>query len=150
MISPRHSLLFVENDPEAIRAFAEAFTQLSEIYAVQVVASGPEAISYVKGIGKFSHRQEYPLPAVVVTGAGEEELAAIEWIRHQRQLECVRVVVLVDSEDEQIIRRVYEAGANSCLRKAQDFTELRDILALVGKYWMQCNQIPEAEEFSRA
>jgi DNA-binding NarL/FixJ family response regulator len=142
----RHCVLFVKHDPEDADAFRDAFTRLSEIYALQVVSSGAEAISYIKGIGKYAHRKEYPTPTVVVTGASEQELRAVEWLRGQRELDCVRVVVLVESEDEDLIRRAYQAGAHSCLLKSEDLAELREILTLVGRYWIECNHIPNLSE----
>jgi DNA-binding NarL/FixJ family response regulator len=138
----RHCVLFIEDDLEGVDAFRDAFSRLSEIYALQVVRSGAEAISYIKGIGKYGHRKEYPTPTVVVTGAAEEELGAVEWLRGQRELDCVRVVVLLDAEDEETITRAYQAGAHSCLVKSEDFAELRDVLTLVGRYWMECNYVP--------
>jgi DNA-binding response OmpR family regulator len=138
----RHCVLFIEDDGEGVRAFHDAFDRLSEIYAVHVVKSGAEALSYIKGIGRYAHREEYPTPTVIVTGASEDELRAVEWVRGQRELDCVRAIVLVDSEDEATMARAYEAGAHSCLVKSEDFAELRDILTLVGRYWMECNRIP--------
>jgi DNA-binding NarL/FixJ family response regulator len=138
----RHCVLFIEDEAEAVEAFHDAFSRLSDIYALHVVKSAGEAISYIKGIGKYGHRREYPMPTVMVTGPGEDRLRAVEWLRGQAELECVRVVVLVDSEDEQTIARAYLAGAHSCLVKADDFEELREILLLVGHYWMECNHVP--------
>ena len=138
----RHCVLFIEDDAEGVAAFHDAFSRLAEIYALHVVRSAGEAISYIKGIGKYGHRQEYPLPTVVVTGAGEDKLRAVEWLRGQSDLESMRVVVLADSEDEETIKRAYQAGAHSCLVKAENFEELREILLLVGHYWMECNHVP--------
>lgn len=142
----RHCVLFIEDDVNGVAAFRDAFNRLSEIYALQVVKSGGEAISYIKGIGKYAHRREYPLPTVVVTGDGEDCLRAVEWLRGEPQLECVRIVVLVGSEDEEKITQAYAAGAHSCLVKSEDFAELRDILTLVGRYWMECNHVPSLSE----
>lgn len=143
----RHCVLFIENDPEGVRAFYDAFDRLTEIYAVHVVKSGAEALSYIKGIGKYAHREEYPTPTVLVAGsAAEDALRAVEWVRGQRELDWVRVIVLVECENEEIIARAYQAGAHSCLLKSEDFAELRDILTLVGRYWMECNHIPNLSE----
>ena len=141
-MSPRNCILFVEKDRDAVQAFWEAIDNLTTTCAVQVVTSGAEAISYLKGIGRFSHRAEYPLPSVVVVSASEADYQAVEWIRSQPEFESIRVVVLFDSENDETIRRAYEAGANSCLQRTEDFTELRDILGLIGKYWIECNQVP--------
>jgi two-component system, chemotaxis family, response regulator Rcp1 len=139
---PRNCVLFIEGDVEGAHDLNEALDRLSEIYAVHVVKSGAEALSYIKGIGKFAHRREYPAPTVIVSGASDEELRAVEWVRGQRELNSVRVIVLVDFQDEEIIARAYHAGAHSCLLKSEDFADLRDILMLVGRYWMECSNAP--------
>ena len=139
---PRNCVLFIEDDVEGAHDLNDALDRLSEIYAVQVVRSGAEALSYIKGIGKFARRKEYPAPTVIVSGASDEELRAVEWVRGQRELDSVRVIVLADSQDEKIIARAYHAGAHSCLVKSEDVAELHDILILVGRYWMECNDVP--------
>jgi len=139
---PRNCVLLIEDDVEGAHDLNDALDRLSEVYAVHVVKSGAEALSYIKGIGKFAHRREYPAPTVIVTGASDEELQAVEWVRGQRELNSVRVIVLVDFQDEEIIARAYHAGAHSCLVKSEDFAELRDILMLVGRYWMECSDAP--------
>ena len=136
----RNCVLFIEDD--GAHELSDALDRLSEIYAVHVVKSGADALSYIKGIGKFAHRKEYPAPTVIVTGDSDEELGAVEWVRGQRELDSVRVIVLVDSNDEKIIARAYHAGAHTCLLKSEDFADFHDILMLVGRYWMECNSAP--------
>jgi DNA-binding response OmpR family regulator len=139
---PRNCVLFIEDDVEGAHDLNDALDRLSELYAVQVVKSGAEALSYIKGIGKFAHRREYPAPTVIVCGDSDEELRAVEWVRGQRELNSVRVIVLVDFQDEEVTARAYHAGAHSCLVKSEDFADLRDILILVGRYWMECSNAP--------
>jgi DNA-binding NarL/FixJ family response regulator len=138
----RNCVLFIEDDVEGAHELSDALDRLSEIYAVHVVKSGAEALSYIKGIGKFAHRKEYPAPTVIVAGDSDEELRAVEWVHGQRELESVRVIVLVESQDQKIIARAYHAGAHTCLLKSQDFADFHDILMLVGRYWMECNSAP--------
>jgi two-component system, chemotaxis family, response regulator Rcp1 len=139
---PRNCVLFIEDDVEGAHELSDALDRLLEIYALHVVRSGAEALSYIKGIGKFAHRKEYPAPTVIVCGASDEELRAVEWVRGQRELNSVRVIVMVDLQDEEVIARAYHAGAHSCLLKSKDLADLRDILLLVGRYWMECSNTP--------
>ena len=138
----RNCVLFIEDDVEGAHELSDALDRLSEIYAVHVVKSGAEALSYIKGIGKFAHRKEYPAPTVIVSGDSDEELRAVEWVRGQDELHSVRVIVLVDSQNDEIIARAYHAGAHSCLLKSEDFADFHDILMLVGRDWMECGNAP--------
>jgi len=139
---PRNCVLFIEDDVDGAHELSDALDRLSEIYVVHVVKSGAEALSYIKGIGKFAHRKQYPPPTVIVSGASDDELRAVEWVRGQRELNSIRVIVLVDFQDEEIIARAYLAGAHSCLLKSDDFADFHDILMLVGRDWMECSDAP--------
>jgi DNA-binding NarL/FixJ family response regulator len=139
---PRNCVLFIEDDVDGSHELSDALDRLSEIYAVHVVKSGGEALSYIKGIGKFAHRKQYPPPTVIVSGASDDELRAVEWVRGQRELNSVRVIVLVDFQDEAIIARAYHAGAHSCLLRSDDFADFHDILMLVGRDWMERSDAP--------
>ena len=70
-------------------------------------------------------------------------------MRGQRELDSVRVIVLVDSQDEEIIARAYHAGAHSCLLKSEDFAGFHDILMLVGRDWLEPGNAPESLRVDR-
>ena len=127
---------------KARTSLSDALDRLPEIYAVHVVKSGAEALCTSKELVNSPTGREYPAPTVIVCGASDEELQAVEWVRGQRELNSVRVIVLVDFQDEEVIARAYHAGAHSCLLKSEDFADLRDILILVGRYWMECSDVP--------
>jgi DNA-binding NarL/FixJ family response regulator len=139
---PRNCVLFIEDDVKGAHELRDALDRLSEIYAVHVVRSGAEALSYIKGIGKFAHRKEYPAPTVIVTELATRSCGPSNGCAAQRELDSVRLIVLVDSQDEETIARAYLAGAHSCLLKSEDFADFHDILMLVGRDWMECPDAP--------
>ncbi|HVV71395.1 MAG TPA: response regulator, partial [Verrucomicrobiae bacterium] len=66
-------------------------------------------------------------------------IEAMTWIRKDRKLARLPVVVLSSSNHDVDIQRAYDAGANSYLVKPVDFNALVDIArALVG-YWLALN-----------
>jgi CheY-like chemotaxis protein len=145
-------VLLVQTDDETVRATGEAFGALREACLVHVVSTAGEAISYLMGIGKYAERQEFPLPSLVLLGlraGASDDFAVVDWIRSQRALEPLRIVVLAEDQDDESARRAYEAGVNSFLSRPGEFTALRELLRVLAKYWMECNQVPRSQRIHR-
>jgi CheY-like chemotaxis protein len=87
------------------------------------------------------------LPAVVLLDLKMPRVDGLTVLARMRAMErtrCVPVVVFSTSADDRDVRRSYELGANSYLRKPVDFPELADALARVAHYWLTLNRTPVA------
>jgi CheY-like chemotaxis protein len=108
-----------------------------------VVESGQLAIDYLSGAGAYSDRSRYPMPVVVFLDlklplmSGHEVLA---WIRAQRQLETLVVVVLTSSNEPADVRRSYSLGANSYLMKPLTARQLLDLAKAFNWSWLEQTQ----------
>src|SRR4051812_22666821 len=60
------TILQVEDDPNDAYFFRHAMNRLKAANPVRVVTDGQEAIDYLSGVGKFSDREEFPLPDIVL------------------------------------------------------------------------------------
>src|SRR5688500_10436878 len=95
-------ILLAEDDQNDVLMFRRAFTQLGIAAPIQVVSNGDEAIAYLKGTGRFSKRDEVPLPDIFLLDLkmprcnGFEVLA---WALKQPQFSAIRIVVLTTSGD---------------------------------------------------
>ena len=100
---------------------------------VTTVENGQEAVDYFRG-------KERPLPAVVFLDlklpllSGQEVLA---WIRAQRRLEGLIVVVLTSSDEPADVRRCYSLGANSFLVKPLTARQLLDLAKAFNWSWVK-------------
>jgi CheY-like chemotaxis protein len=57
------------------------------------VESGEDAINYLVGLGPYSNREEYPLPALVLLDLkrpGMHGLEVLKWIRGHRHFQDLR------------------------------------------------------------
>src|SRR3954452_22234000 len=82
----------------ALRAFAKAKIP----NPVQVVRDGEEAMAYLSGAGKYANRAECRLPELLLLDLKMPKVNGFEvlaWIRQQRGLKTLRVVVLTSSDD---------------------------------------------------
>src|SRR6476660_7885214 len=119
-MTPASAILLVEDNDDDVFLMKHALASAGVSNAVLVVESGQRAVDYLSGEGPYSDRSRYPMPAVVFLDlklplmSGHEVLA---WIRAQRQLESLVVVVLTSSNEPSDVRRAYSLGANSYLMK---------------------------------
>src|SRR5688572_12392047 len=108
------AILLVEDNEDDVFLMRRALTTAGVTNPVFVVETGPNAVDYLSGAGAYQDRKTYPLPAVVFLDlklplmSGHEVLA---WIRAQRQLEGLLVVVLTSSSEPSDVRRSYSLGA---------------------------------------
>jgi CheY-like chemotaxis protein len=110
---------------------------------LHVVEDGQDAVDYLAGAGKFSDRSRYPLPAIVFLDlklplvSGYDVLA---WVRRQKELESVVVIVLTSSNEANDLQRCYSLGANSYLVKPPTPEQLEDLAKAFKWYWLEYNE----------
>jgi CheY-like chemotaxis protein len=95
-------ILLAEDREDDVVLIRRAFRQAYVNNPLQVVQDGVEAISYLRGEGKYSNREEYPLPDLILLDLKMPRVDGFEvlkWIREQPSLATLRVVVLTSSED---------------------------------------------------
>src|SRR5687767_735498 len=123
-----------------------AFEQLGLHTPVHFVKDGEQAIAYLAGEGAFANRDEYPLPDLLLLDLKmprKSGFDVLEWLHSQPSLAALRTVVLTTSEDIYEINRAYRSGASSFLTKPINFSEFRDTIHAVYKYWIDMNRTPE-------
>ena len=111
------------------------------------VHDGEEAIGYLKGEGKYSRRDEFPLPTLLLLDLKmpkSDGFDVLTWIRGQKELSAIRIVVLTGSDDEGDIDRAYSLGANSFLVKPLDFERFTQISRAISGYWLWLDRAPSA------
>ena len=137
------AILLVEDNEDDVFLMKHSLTSAGVSNPVYVVESGQEAIDYLSGFGKYQDRRQYPLPVIVFLDlklplmSGHEVLA---WIRGQRQLESLLVVVLTSSNEPSDVRRSYSLGANSYLMKPLTARQLVDLAKAFNWSWMERTQ----------
>ena len=138
-MTPAGAILLVEDNEDDVFLTQHALTAAGVLNPVIVVSTGAQAIDYLSGENMFRDRGEYPMPAVVFLDlklpliSGHEVLA---WIRGQRQLESLVVVVLTSSSEPSDVRRSYSLGANSYLAKPLTAAQLNELAKAFGWSWL--------------
>ena len=143
------TVLLVEDDLNDIFLVKRAFKMAQIQNPLQVVTDGQEAISYLRGEGKYANREHYPLPKLIVMDirmprkSGFEVLEAVKG--ESRVLRRIPVVIVSSSEDPADINRAYELGANAYMVKPVDFRAVEHLFESITHYWgLECAK-PELE-----
>ena len=137
-------ILLVEDNDEHALLIRRGLCKGTAIESVQIVTSGEEAIEYLEGTGRYSHRDEFPLPSVVLLDLdlpGISGFDVLRWIRKQPILKTLWVVVITCSVLEQDVSLASILGANSFIVKPRDLDSLIQMVEASRSYWMGADEV---------
>ncbi len=140
-------ILLAEDDEDYVLLIRAAFSQAKIPNPLHVVWNGQEAISYLKGDGKYSNRAEFPLPDLLLLDLKMPRVNGFEvlqWIRAQPGLSSLRVLVLTSSDQIRDVNEAYRLGANSFLVKPMDFEDTASLSRLINDFWLKSSKTPDA------
>jgi CheY-like chemotaxis protein len=138
------TILLAEDSPDDIALFMQVMVKSGRNNPVIVVRDGDEAIAYLKGEGKFSDREKFPVPSILMLDLKMPRVSGfqvLEWIRQQPQFSYILLVVISHYGETAEINRAYELGAHSFLTKPFSHTDL-DNLASHYRIWWENNVQP--------
>jgi len=138
-MSDREMILLVEDNEDHAFLIRRGLCKGPSVGPLQVVISGEEAIEYLSGTGRYSDRDEFPLPSVVLLDLelpGVSGFEVLRWIRKQTELNNVWVVVITCSELEQDASFASILGANSFILKPRDLDSLIQMVEASRPYWL--------------
>jgi len=141
----RATILHIEDDSDDVVLFEYACRKAGIKSDIQVVTDGQEALAYLQEAAGFENRDDYPIPTLVVLDiklplkSGFDVLA---WMRKEKQLRRLPVIVLASSDHSADIKHAYDLGANSYLVKPVDLDDLVTLARGIEEYWLSLNQGP--------
>jgi CheY-like chemotaxis protein len=139
-------ILLAEDEEDYVLLIKHAFAQAKIPNPLQVVWNGQEAIAYLKGEGKYSNREDYPLPDLFLLDLKMPRVNGFEvlkWLRAQPGLAALRVLVLTSSDELRDVNEAYRLGANSFLVKPLDFQDFMQLSRLIQEFWLKVSKTPD-------
>ena len=140
------TILVAEDEEAAHVLIQRAFHAAQSSYILQIVSNGEEAINYLMGVGNFSNRDQYPMPALVLLDLKmpkKDGFEVLKWIRGQPEFKRLVAVMLSTSDEPVDINRAYDLGANSFLVKTPMFAEFTELVKSLDNYWSKHNRSAE-------
>ncbi|MGH7970744.1 MAG: response regulator [Limisphaerales bacterium] len=138
-------ILLAEDDPNDVLLIERAFHKAGMRRLLKVVRDGEQAIQYLSGQGPYAARERSPLPFLLLLDLkmpGTDGFEVLRWVRANRDLKRLLVVVLTSSNLQADVDRAYELGANSYLVKPVSFDEMVNLVRRFEAYWSEINRTP--------
>lgn len=142
----RKTVLVADDDADDISLLKRAFLRAGLDVHLKVARDGEEVIQYLHGDAAYADRDEFPMPRLLLLDLKmprTDGFEVLEWVRKQSDLRRLLVVVMTSSDEPQDVDRAYDLGANSFLRKPDDFTNLVKMSQKLHDYWMETNLCPD-------
>jgi CheY-like chemotaxis protein len=136
------TILHVDDDSNDAVLFQHACQKAGIDCNLQNVEDGDQAITYLRGAEQFADRQRYPIPTLVLLDLKMPRVNGFDvlaWLRGNRELRAMPVVVLSSSNHDADVKRAYDLGANSYLVKPVGFESLVEIARSLNQYWLSLN-----------
>lgn len=134
------SILLVEDNATDEKLTLRALRNGQVPAEVFVARDGKEAIDFLFGEGAENSTPDLILLDIKLPKINGLEV--LEQIRKNRKTESVPVVMLTSSDDIYDIATSYRLGANSYIRKTEDFDQFMEHVRLAGLYWIVVNRAP--------
>jgi CheY-like chemotaxis protein len=140
------SILMADDDADDREMAREALAENHLANDIHFVEDGVQLMDYLKRRGKFANPPDSPRPGLILLDLnmpkkdGREALAEI---KADPELQQIPIVVLTTSKQEEDIYRSYQLHANSYITKPVTFEALVQVVATLGKYWLEIVELPE-------
>jgi two-component system response regulator len=148
MIFEPTSILLVEDEEAHVELTVRAIRKAGNANRVDTVHDGEEALDYLFNRGKYSNRNQYPTPGLVLLDIklpGVDGIDVLKKVKEDPELMKVPVVMLTTSEQTEDIEACYKYHANSYLTKPVGYKEFEEKIRGLDFYWMLMNKPPTVE-----
>jgi DNA-binding response OmpR family regulator len=137
-------ILLVDDDENDIFFMTDAFKKAEVNLPIQIVRDGQQAIDYLRGVGPFADRAQFPLPSLILLDLKLPFIMGLDVLKSIRTDLKFRtiVVILSASQEESDITSAYELGANGYLVKPSDVSKLTEMVKALHLFWNQTNTAP--------
>ena len=145
-------VLVVEDREDDVVVLRTAFRAAGVLNPVVWVRSGDEAITYMRGVGPYMNRSEFPLPRLILLDlkmSGLDGFDVISYVRSRLEFASIAIIVLTSSTDMKDVQRAYDLGASSFIVRETEFSDMVTLSKLLKEYWLGLNKNDGARRQSR-
>lgn len=137
-------ILLVEDNPDDAELTRLAFEESKVCNEVIHVEDGEKALDYLFGTGQYAG-QEIALPEVILLDLKLPKISGMEVLKRVRadeHTDCVPVIILTSSKEDEDIMSSYKLGANAYVRKPVDYNQFVEAAKTLGLFWLLLNESP--------
>ncbi|MFC5269792.1 response regulator [Adhaeribacter terreus] len=141
-------ILIADDDAEDRMLVKDALDEGRLKNDIHFVENGEELIDYLHNRGRFSDKDKFPTPGLILLDLNmpkKDGREALKEIKNDPHLRLIPVVVLTTSKAEEDILRTYDMGVSSFITKPVTFTALVDVMKTLSKYWFEIVELPKID-----
>jgi DNA-binding response OmpR family regulator len=138
-------ILLVEDDSNDVFFMKLAMEKAGIANSLLVVRDGKEAMAFLRGIGKYADRDEFPLPCLILLDLRLPHMSGFEvlkWLRERSEFQMLVVIVLTSSNQDCDVEAAYRLGANAYLVKPANPGELFEKVKAIKDFWLGAGLLP--------
>lgn len=131
---PKGVVLIVEDNPDDVELMQLAFEKAKAPCSLIPLCDGTEAVKYLSGDGKYTDRNKFPMPLLVLLDLNMPKMNGFEvlgWIQKHGKSTFPLVIALSYSHLESDIRRAYELGVSAYIAKPVDLDSSVSLVKLL-------------------
>lgn len=140
-------ILYIEDEDNDVLLAEIAFRRAQIAHRITVVRDGLQAIDYLAGHGRFADREAHPLPRLVLLDLKlphKSGFEVLEWIRNQKSLQSLPVVVYTSSGAPSDRERASKLGVSDYRVKPSRISEMTEMAASLGGLLLEGRGTPRA------
>ncbi|HSI55687.1 MAG: response regulator [Ramlibacter sp.] len=137
------AILVVDDNPDHLELTVMALGDCCDPDNIATAADGVEALDYLFGRGAHTGRDTNWQPRLVILDMKLVRLHGLDVLKAMRQdprTATIPVVMHSSSGEKSDIAASYANGANSYVRKATDYDEMRRKMRQVHDFWLDVNE----------
>jgi CheY-like chemotaxis protein len=138
-----HAILVVDDNPDHLELTVMALSECCDTQEIATASDGVEALDYLFARGAHAGRDPSLQPRLVILDMKLVRLHGLDVLKAVRQdprTATIPVVMHSSSTEKGDIAACYAQGANSYVRKATDYDELRRKMRQVHDFWITVNE----------
>ena len=139
------NILLVEDEESHAELTRYAFLKAEKTARIDIVGDGKTALDYLFNKGKYSDKERYPSPGLVLldlTLPGIDGIEVLRRIKKDLVLKKIPVVIFTASEYPGDILKSYDNHANGYVTKVLGLKPFEEKIRQIYSYWMLINKAP--------
>lgn len=138
-------ILLVEDNPDDVELTKLAFEESRLCNEIVVAEDGGKALDYLFRTGEYDGQELEELPAVILLDLNLPKVSGLDIlkrIRSDERTDCIPVIILTSSKEDEDVISSYKLGANAYVRKPVEYDKFVEAANTLGMFWLMLNETP--------
>jgi two-component system response regulator len=142
-------ILLIEDNPDDVELTKIAFDDNQMCNEVTVAEDGQKALDYLFRTGEYAGTELEEMPALILLDLNLPVMSGLEVlqrIRGDARTDCLPVIILTSSKQDEDIMSSYRLGANAFVRKPVEYDKFVEAANTLGMFWLMLNEMPSTRK----